>query len=120
MSTHTHIHNTHTHMSDIVRSVFTADSLALGVHWCYYASVIAEKRGASAKQDLLRLHAPDLVTYHPEKSAGDLTNNGDQAFFLLQSLSLSSSSSSRGFDAKTFVETFVSGYKAEENKHLYR
>ncbi len=66
--------------SDIVLGSLIADSLALGPHWIYSQSEIAEKLGS-----VDRLHAP-MATYHPGKTAGDFTHYGDQSLVLLRSL----------------------------------
>jgi ADP-ribosylglycohydrolase len=54
--------------------------LALGPHWVYDQAQIANKLGRVSGY-----HDP-LTTYHPGKSAGDLTHYGDQAMVLLRSV----------------------------------
>ncbi len=66
-----------------------ADALALGCHWVYDSSVLAELDPAS----LCQFHSP-RSNYHPGKSAGDFTHYGDQTLVLLKSIV-----SRGGFDA---------------------
>ncbi|MEE4359394.1 MAG: ADP-ribosylglycohydrolase family protein [Desulfococcaceae bacterium] len=60
---------------------FTADSLALGVHWIYDTQQIANTYGRVEK-----LMNPAPGSFHPTKNKGDFTHYADQTFVLLQSL----------------------------------
>lgn len=64
----------------LVLASLIGDALALGPHWEYDPSAIAEKLG-----DCDRYHAP-IRDYHPGKTAGDHTHYGDQARLLAQHL----------------------------------
>lgn len=61
--------------------MFAADSLALGAHWVYDVSAIAESLGRPET-----LSAPITERFHKNRTAGDFTHYGDQALILLQSI----------------------------------
>ncbi len=62
-------------------AAFAADALALGAHWIYDPKVIKQRFG---RVEQFRVPEPD--SYHPGKSAGDLTHYGDQMLVLLESI----------------------------------
>lgn len=64
-----------------LRASFAADSLALGAHWIYDATLIRERFGR-----VETLFAPGPDSYHKNRSAGDFTHYGDQTFALLESV----------------------------------
>lgn len=76
---------------------FTADALALGVHWVYNARVIDKKFGI-----VEQYHDP-LTSYHTGKKKGDFTHYGDQMLVLLSSVEACA-----GFDLNHFAETWRS------------
>lgn len=65
----------------MVMASFTADSLALGVHWIYNTNVIDRKVGRVEK-----LLKPIVKSWHPTKERGEFTHYGDQTLVLLESL----------------------------------
>jgi ADP-ribosylglycohydrolase len=73
---------------------FAGDSLALGAHWVYDASELAEKFG---RVEELRKPLPN--SYHPNRQAGEFTHYGDQAFVLLESLA-----AKKTFDLDDFAD----------------
>lgn len=64
-----------------VMAAFTADALALGVHWVYDVSRIKERYGR-----LDYLTAPEIAPFHKNRQKGDFTHYGDQMLVLLESL----------------------------------
>ncbi len=81
----------------MVLGSFLGDSLALGVHWIYSTERIMRQFGQV--KDLLK---PQGNSYHKTKDRGDLTNCGDQAFVLLESLSVC-----RRFDLNDFSSRWL-------------
>ena len=81
----------------MVLGSFTADALALGVHWVYNARVIDKKFGV-----VEQYHDP-LTSYHTGKKKGDFTHYGDQMLVLLSSVDACT-----GFDLDHFAETWQS------------
>ena len=65
----------------MVMAAFTADSLALGVHWIYNTNVIDKKVGRVEK-----LLKPIVKSWHPNRDGGELTHYGDQTLVLLASI----------------------------------
>ncbi len=65
----------------MVLASFTADSLALGVHWIYNIAKIQKKFGRV--DTLLK---PEANSFHPTKERGEFTHYGDQTLVLLESL----------------------------------
>ena len=65
----------------MVMTAFTADSLALGVHWIYDPRQIVSDFGR-----IETLQAPAPRSYHQNKGKGDFTHYGDQMLVLLESL----------------------------------
>ncbi len=87
-----------------VLAAFTADALALGVHWVYDISQIKDRYGR-----LKDMTAPEIVPFHKGKKKGDFTHYGDQMFLLLESLS-----NCNGFDLDDFAaqwQTMFESYK---------
>jgi ADP-ribosylglycohydrolase len=78
----------------MVLASFTADSLALGVHWIYDASKIAYEYGR-----VETYIKPKESSYHPTKDKGDFTHYGDQQLVLLESVARK-----RGFDLNDFSQ----------------
>ena len=78
----------------MVLASFAADSLALGVHWIYDASKIANEYGR-----VERFIKPKENSYHPTKDKGDFTHYGDQQLVLLESVA-----ATNGFDLNDFSE----------------
>ena len=78
----------------MVLSSFAADSLALGVHWIYDASKIANEYGR-----VETFIKPKENSYHPTKDKGDFTHYGDQQLVLLESVA-----ATNGFDLNDFSE----------------
>lgn len=66
---------------DFILPSFFGDSLALGLHWIYDAARIA-----ALHPDGIQSYDDPRSSYHPGKSAGDLTHLGDQMLLLLESL----------------------------------
>jgi len=75
-----------------ILAAFTADSLALGVHWVYDTAAIAGRYGR-----VRSLLPPELAPYHRGKMAGDLTHYGDQMLMLLRHVAAHGD-----FDAQSF------------------
>ena len=65
----------------MVLASLAADSLALGAHWIYDTTKLAQEIGR-----VDRLLAPPLGSYHPTKNRGEFTHYGDQTLLLLESL----------------------------------
>mmetsp|Transcript_7885 Transcript_7885/g.12626 ORF Transcript_7885/g.12626 Transcript_7885/m.12626 type:complete len:321 (-) Transcript_7885:190-1152(-) len=80
-----------------VLSSFVADSLALGAHWVYDSSVIADKIGKVEK-----LLKPTLNTYHATKEAGDFTHYGDLTLLLLKHLK-----QHKSFNQSEFIKEYL-------------
>lgn len=80
-----------------------ADALALGTHWIYNPTKIAQLHpdGISNYQD-------PLTDYHPGKAAGDFTHYGDQTLALLGSLAQRG-----GFDAKGWRDDWLAFWKSD-------
>jgi len=76
----------------MVLASFAADSLALGVHWIYDASKIANEYGR-----VETFVKPKENSYHPTKDKGDFTHYGDQQLVLLESVARK-----KGFDLNDF------------------
>lgn len=78
----------------MVMASFTADSLALGVHWIYNTNIIDKKVGRVAQ-----LLAPIVQSWHPARGQGELTHYGDQTLLLLSSIAENGS-----FDLRRFAK----------------
>ncbi|MDH3950637.1 MAG: ADP-ribosylglycohydrolase family protein, partial [Deltaproteobacteria bacterium] len=78
----------------MVLASFAADSLALGVHWIYDASKIANEYGR-----VETFIKPKEDSYHPTKDKGEFTHYGDQQLVLLESVAVKN-----GFDLNDFSE----------------
>jgi len=85
----------------MVLASFTADSLALGVHWIYNTNVIDKKWGRV--ENYIK---PQRPTYHPTKDLGAFTHYGDQTMVLLESVSERS-----GFDLDVFAQRWQQFFK---------
>lgn len=72
---------------------FTADSMALGVHWIYNTNVIDRKIGR-----VDGLLAPIVNSWHPNRRKGEFTHYGDQTLVLLQAIAEKSA-----FDIDSFA-----------------
>ncbi len=83
----------HSKMLSGVMAAFSADALALGVHWVYDVSRIKERYGR-----LDHLTAPEIALFHKNRQKGDFTHYGDQMLLLLESLS-----HCNGFDLEDFA-----------------
>jgi ADP-ribosylglycohydrolase len=81
----------------MVLGSFTADALALGVHWVYNTRVIDKKFGV-----VEQYHDP-LTSYHTGKKRGDFTHYGDQMLVLLASVD-----ACKGFDLDHFADAWQS------------
>jgi len=78
----------------MVLASFIADSLALGVHWIYDASKIANEHGR-----VETFIKPKEDSYHPTKDKGEFTHYGDQQLVLLESVAVKN-----GFDLNDFSD----------------
>jgi hypothetical protein len=78
----------------MVLASFIADSLALGVHWIYDASKIANEYGR-----VETFIKPKEDSYHPTKDKGEFTHYGDQQLVLLESVA-----AKNGFDLNDFSD----------------
>ena len=88
----------------MVLGSFSADALALGVHWIYNTNVIDKKFGR------VEIYLqPVRPTYHPTKMLGELTHYGDQTMILLESVS-----SRAGFDLDDFSQRWQSLFENYE------
>jgi len=65
-----------------ILGAFVADTFSLGAHWVYDTRIIAKE---FANVDELRDPLPG--SYHPNRKKGEFTHYGDQAMWLLESLS---------------------------------
>jgi ADP-ribosylglycohydrolase len=84
----------HDKAKTMVLASFAADSLALGVHWIYDASRIANEYGR-----VETFIKPREDSYHPTKDKGEFTHYGDQQLVLLESVA-----AKNGFDLNDFSE----------------
>lgn len=91
----------------MILGAFTADSLALSVHWVYNTRGIDKKVGR-----VTELMDPIVETFHPNKKAGDFTHYGDQMLLFLEHLH-----DNGQFDRQSYMERWVrffdsyTGYK---------
>lgn len=83
---------------------FIGDSLALGAHWIYSTERIVREFGRI--ENFLQ---PTNTSYHKTKNKGELTNYGDQAFVLLESLASSKRFNLNDFSARW--QDLFSGYR---------
>ncbi len=83
--------NLKTKLKAMVYASFTADALAMGVHWVYNTHAIDRKHGR------VETYVPPMASYHKPKSAGDFTHYGDQTLILLESVG-----KPPGFDLQNF------------------
>jgi ADP-ribosylglycohydrolase len=86
----------------MVLASFAADSLALGVHWIYDASKIANEYGR-----VETFIKPKEDSYHPTKDKGGFTHYGDQQLVLLESVVMKN-----GFDLNDFSERWQGFFQA--------
>ena len=78
-----------------VLAAYTADALALGVHWVYDVSKIKERYGW-----LDRMVDPEIAPFHKGRKKGQFTHYGDQMFLLLESLAHCSGFNPNDFSAR--------------------
>lgn len=69
-------------LTGLLYGAFLGDGFALGSHWIYDTSLIANEFG-----EIASIVAPLPSTYHKTKKKGDFTHYGDQSLVVLKSVS---------------------------------
>lgn len=70
-----------------ILGAFLGDALALGLHWNYDSSAVAQQAAPLLADGIFTsLAAPGFGSHHAGKAAGDFTHYGDQTMVLLESI----------------------------------
>jgi len=86
-----------------IYGAFVADALSLGAHWVYDINEIKETFPSYDG------YYDPITEYHGDKKAGDFTHYGDQAAWLLESISLDKEFSLASFSSRW--KEYMSDYK---------